>query len=105
MQHVRARNVAPLAWGRAAKAARVRRRPRWLRSSGSVHEEIDPRDHIMHNPVSRPFDDRLSRVAAFAPATRHEALPETLAHDQLDAVTALGAEIGRNRYGEHLVCR
>src|SRR5271170_7114910 len=50
--------------------------------------------------------DRFSRVSAFKPSRRREPLaPSPVAETGDHLQYLLGAEIGRNRYGEHLVAR
>ena len=55
-------------------------------------------DDALHN--------RLSRLAALKPARRREPLAESRVREEADHLAALlGAEIRRNRYGEHLAAR
>src|ERR1700722_514776 len=50
--------------------------------------------------------DRFSRISAFKPLRRREPLAASSIAEGGDRLTQLlGAEIGRNRYGEHLVAR
>ncbi len=50
--------------------------------------------------------DRFSRISAFKPTRRREPLAPSSTAEAGDRLTQLlGAEIGRNRYGEHLVAR
>ena len=50
--------------------------------------------------------DRFSRISAFKPVRRREPLAASSIAEGGDRLTQLlGAEIGRNRYGEHLVAR
>jgi hypothetical protein len=50
--------------------------------------------------------DRFSRVAALKPTRRREALPANGEGESGDRLTLmLGAQTGRNRYGEHMVAR
>ena len=50
--------------------------------------------------------DRLSRISAFRPVRRREPLPAGSVAEAGDRLAyLLGAEVGRNRYGEHLVAR
>ena len=49
--------------------------------------------------------DRLSRISALAPTRRREPVREASAGDEADRMAVLGAEVGRNRYGEHLIAR
>jgi uncharacterized protein len=49
--------------------------------------------------------DRLSRISAFAPVRRREPLLRADTKGQNNLLTALNAEVGRNRYGEYLVSR
>jgi len=50
--------------------------------------------------------DRFSRVSAFKPARRREPIAADPIAESGDRLTQLlGAEIGRNRYGEHMVAR
>ncbi len=55
----------------------------------------------------RTFDERVSRVAALRPAKRRPAAEEDFAArpaDESDALARrLGAAVGKNRFGEHLV--
>lgn len=50
--------------------------------------------------------DRLSRLAALRPSRRREAFPEARTHEDADRIAQLlGAEIRRNRYGQHLAAQ
>ena len=49
--------------------------------------------------------DRLSRIAALAPARRREPIVEPVRGDEAARVAVLGGEVARNRYGEYLVAR
>lgn len=50
--------------------------------------------------------DRFSRLAALKPARRREPLPETRTREDADRLAQLlGAEIRRNRYGQHLAAQ
>jgi hypothetical protein len=50
--------------------------------------------------------DRFARLAALRPARRREAFPETRTREDADQLVALlGAEIRRNRYGQHLAAQ
>jgi uncharacterized protein len=50
--------------------------------------------------------DRFSRLAALKPARRREPLPETRRREDADRLAQLlGAEIRRNRYGQHLAAQ
>lgn len=49
--------------------------------------------------------DRLSRISALAPVRRRESVPEAYAADDAARIALLGATVGRNRYGEHLIAR
>jgi uncharacterized protein YprB with RNaseH-like and TPR domain len=49
--------------------------------------------------------DRLSRISALAPVRRREPVPEACPADDAARVALLGASVGRNRYGEHLIAR
>jgi uncharacterized protein len=56
--------------------------------------------------VPADLHDRLSRLSALKPVRRTEPLPAECANDQTDRLAAMvGATLGRNRYGEHLLVR
>jgi uncharacterized protein len=56
--------------------------------------------------VNGHVQDRLSRISALAPPRHREPLPEAPARESDDSlVRSFGAEIRRNRYGEHLTAR
>src|SRR5579862_3659233 len=71
-----------------------------------AHERSCARDLAWIGGFRVTFDlhERLSRVSALRPARRRE-ISETPRRDGGDIAAALGAEVGRNRYGEHLVAR
>jgi uncharacterized protein len=53
--------------------------------------------------MENTLHDRFSRLSALRPARKREALPETRTAEEADRLIALlGAEIRRNRYGQHL---
>jgi uncharacterized protein len=56
--------------------------------------------------VPEDLRDRLSRLSALKPARRTVPLPELGTRQETDALSALvGATVGSNRYGEHLLAR
>ncbi len=55
--------------------------------------------------MNSAYLDRLSRISALAPARRREPVREASPGDEFDRAAVLGAEVGRNRYGEHLIAR
>jgi uncharacterized protein YprB with RNaseH-like and TPR domain len=55
--------------------------------------------------MTEDLQDRWSRISALKPSRRREALPATQLQEADHLTRLLGAETGRNRYGEHLVAR
>ncbi len=55
--------------------------------------------------MNNTLNDRFARISALTPVRRREPLSHAPQQDDAERIAVLGAEVGRNRYGEYLVAR